>query len=304
MTSAVPVTIAIPTYRRGKILLKTIATLLELDPPPAAILIVDQTEEHPADVQAELQRLSEAGEIRVIRLLQPSIPHAMNVALVEARTPLVLFVDDDVVPSTQLAAAHAAAHQKHDVAAVVGQVLQPDEAPTSIVQPADHLEFRFNSSLASEARNVMAGNLSVKRESALAIGGFDENFVGAAYRFETDFAFRLIASGHAIWFAPDASLHHLKLSSGGLRALGEHLSSSGPQHSVGDYYFALKHLSSPLPYMLRRLRKNLLTRYHLRHPWTIPSKAIGELRGLLLARKLAASAPRFISARCQPLEPD
>ncbi len=304
MTSTVPVTIAIPTYCRGKILLTTIATLLELDPAPAAILVVDQTEEHPVDVQAELQRLSAAGEIRIIRLSQPSIPHAMNVALVEARTPLVLFVDDDVVPSMKLVAAHATAHETHDVAAVVGQILQPDEAPTSIVQPADHLEFRFNSSLASEARNVMAGNLSVKREKALAIGGFDENFVGAAYRFETDFAFRLIASGYAIWFAPDASLRHLKLSSGGLRALGEHLTSSGPQHSVGDYYFALKHLSSPVPYMLRRLRRNVLTRYHLRHPWTIPSKAIGEMRGLFLARKLAASAPRFISETLKTMEPD
>jgi hypothetical protein len=34
------------------------------------------------------------------------------------------------------------------------------------------------------------------------------------------------------------------------------------------------------------LRSNVLTRFHAKHPWTIPAKFIGELRGLFLARRL------------------
>jgi hypothetical protein len=45
---------------------------------------------------------------------------------------------------------------------------------------------------------------------------------------------------------------------------------------------------------LRRLRRNVATRYHLRHPWTIPAKLIGELRGMMLARRLARSGRRLI----------
>ena len=33
----------------------------------------------------------------------------------------------------------------------------------------------------------MGGNFSVRRRFALTLGGFDEQFVGAAYRFEADF---------------------------------------------------------------------------------------------------------------------
>lgn len=296
MTPELPITIAIPTYRRGAILLQTIATLLELAPAPASILVVDQTEDHPAEVESELRRIGKLGRVRIIRLPAPSIPHAMNVALLEARTALVLFVDDDIAPSRSLAAAHVAAHETHNVAAVVGQILQPSESPQPITQAEDPLQFRFNSSIGAATRNVMAGNLSVARHVALEVGGFDENFIGAAYRFETDFAYRLADAGYEIWFAPEASLRHLKLGTGGLRAFGEHLSSARPEHSVGDYYFALRHATSPLAYFVRRWRQNVITRHHLHHPWTIPTKIIGEVRGMLLARRLIQKGPRLLPA--------
>jgi len=135
------------------------------------------------------------------------------------------------------------------------------------------------------------------RERALAIGGFDENFVGAAYRFETDFAVRLVAAGGTIWFEPQASIHHLKLATGGLRSFGDHRSSASPAHSVGDYYFALRHRPPFWRYALARIRRNIATRYHLRHPWTIPTKLVGELRGLLLARRLARTGPRLLAPK-------
>jgi hypothetical protein len=58
-------------------------------------------------------------------------------------------------------------------------------------------------------------------------------------------------------------------------------------HSVGDYYFAIVQQRPLLPYVVRRLRRNLLTRFHAAHPWTMPGKLLGELRGLALARRLA-----------------
>ena len=218
----------------------------------------------------------------------------MNKALLAAATPLVLYLDDDVEPLPRLIAAHERAHAGAGTWAVAGQILQPGEEPAHFARPEDDLEFHFNHDTGCFVANVMAGNLSVKRDHAIAIGGFDENFVGAGYRFETDFALRLADAGGKIWFAPDATLRHLKLSSGGLRSFGDHRASPSPAHSAGDYYFAIHHRPPLGRYALRRLRRNVATRYHLGHPWTIPTKLIGELRGLLLARRLARSGRRLI----------
>lgn len=285
------ISVAIPTYLRGEIAATTVGRLFELTPPPDAIIVVDQSPvSHP-----DLVRFDREGKIRLIRLDAPSIPKAMNTALLAASDGLLLYLDDDVEPSLTLLGEHARAHREHPVAAVVGQVLQPGEESRRVEQPADDLEFRFYSDRGAFVTNVMAGNLSVNAAKARAMGGFDENFTGVAYRFETDFAMRLAAAGERIWYEPAATLRHLKLGSGGLRAYGDHRTSPSPAHSSGDYYFALRHGFPFAAYALRRLRKNVLTRFHATHPWTIPAKLTGELRGMLLARRLNASGPRLLS---------
>jgi GT2 family glycosyltransferase len=285
------ITIAIPTYNRGPILVETIERLLKLTPPAAEIVVVDQTKSHPAEIGARLEVWSRAGSIRWIRLPEPSIPHAMNIALREASNPIVLFIDDDVVPDRALVQEHARAHAP-GVWAVAGQVLQPDQTPAHFEDADLHrgvlrdLEFRFNHDTPCNVENVMAGNLSVDRKKALSIGGFDENFTGAAYRFESDFARRVIAAGGTIRFEPAASLDHLHLATGGIRAHGDHRRTASPAHSAGDYYFALRHVRPFWPYALRRFIRNTATRWHLRHPWTLPSKIVAEVRGYTLGRRL------------------
>lgn len=286
-------TIAIPTYNRGAILVETIARLLDLEPRADAIVIADQTEEHPREVEQRLRAWDDDGAIRWLRLDAPSIPRAMNDALVAAATPLVLFFDDDVIPAADIVRAHVAAHADAEIWAVAGQVLQPGEESDDRPSNDRALEFRFNGSVGAFVNNVMAGNLSVKRDRALAIGGFDENFTGAAYRFETDFAMRVTAAGGKVWFEPRASLRHLALSTGGLRSYGDHRSAPVPAHSAGDYYFALHHAPRFWTYAARRLVQNVATRYLATHPWLIPGKLVGETRGLLLARKLHRKGRRL-----------
>jgi glycosyltransferase involved in cell wall biosynthesis len=123
------ITVAIPTYNRGAILVETIARLLELEPRAEAIVIADQTKVHPAEVEAELRAWHGSGAIRWLRLEEPSIPKAMNDALEAAATPLVLFFDDDIIPDRAIVGAHVRAHADGDVWAVAGQVLQPGEEP-------------------------------------------------------------------------------------------------------------------------------------------------------------------------------
>ena len=283
-------TIAIPTYERGAVLCDTIACLLQLEVRASEIVVVDQTPEHPPEVAARLRSFGDA--IRVIRLEHPSIPRAMNTALREARNRHLLFLDDDVIPSPNLVAAHASALREPGVWAVVGQVLQPGEGPEHFEDEVlrrgavRDLEFRFTHDAPCDVQNVMAGNLSVDRERVLAIGGFDERYSAVAYRFETDLALRIVAAGGRIRYEPAASIRHLKAPGGGVRTWGDHRTSASPAHSMGDYYFAHRHVPRFWPYVARRLRRNVLTRWHLRHPWWVPAKVIGEVRGLLAALRM------------------
>ena len=293
-----PLTIALPTYKRGAILVETLERLLQLDPPAREILVVDQTPEHPPEIAAKLAELGKS--ITFIRLERPSIPHAMNVALQRSSSPRVLFVDDDVDPPPYIAAEHERVYADPGIWSVVGQVLQPGEVPehfddaTLRAGSIRDLHFRFNHDTPCDVQNVIGCNLSVDRERALALGGFDENFTDVAYRFETEFALRVVQAGGRVRFEPAASLRHLKIPTGGVRAYGDHRRSARPSHSTGDYYFARLHAPAFWPYVAERLRRNVATRYHLLHPWFIPPKLVGELRGLMSALARARGGQRLL----------
>jgi GT2 family glycosyltransferase len=140
----------------------------------------------------------------------------------------------------------------------------------------------------------MGGNFSVARRSAIDAGGFDENFVRVAYRFEAEFAHRWRALGRRIWFEPSACIHHLKAGSGGTRSFGEHLTSWRPDHAVGAYYYSLR-TRAWREFTARPLRA-VTTRYHLAHPWRIPGTLLAEFGGMAWALRLFLRGPRRVSA--------
>jgi hypothetical protein len=145
----------------------------------------------------------------------------------------------------------------------------------------------------------MAGNLSVNRARALAIGGFDENFLPpVAYRFESEFARRIIANGGHIWFEPSASIRHLRAQSGGTRSRGCHLTSMSPVHGTGDYYYALRCGCGweRICYLLKRPLREISTKFHLTHPWWIPAKLVGEMRAAWCGYGLWRRHPRLIAS--------
>jgi GT2 family glycosyltransferase len=143
----------------------------------------------------------------------------------------------------------------------------------------------------------IGANFSIRRDIALEVGGFDENFVRVAYRFEAEFAFRLQNAGHRIYYEPAACIRHLKVSSGGTRAYGDHLRSFRPDHSVGAYYFMLRTWSgwaSALAFFSRPFRA-ITTRHHARRPWWIPATLCAELLGMGWSLSLALKQPRYLN---------
>ena len=210
MTGHLPITIAIPTYRRGQVLIETIRSLLNLEQRAGEILVIDQTNDHSSVTEGPLRDWSESGKIRWLRLPQPSIPRAMNEGLLSARFDVVLFLDDDIQPFPDLVAAHVDAHRREH-RLVAGRVLQPWDEDSGSTSWAVR---RFASSESRDIDEFMGGNFSVRRKDAIEAGGFDENFVRVAYNFEREFADRWRARGGMIRYVPLAAIHHLKAASG------------------------------------------------------------------------------------------
>jgi GT2 family glycosyltransferase len=290
-----PITIIIPTYRRDSVLIETITHLLGLDPSPAEILVVDQTEKHQDFAQKSLESWQADGTIKLIRLTEPSIPRAMNIGFCQAKEDLVLCLDDDIVPEPDLLERHLQAVEKAGAALVAGRVIQPWQEGKDF---SDDEPFNFACRQERWVSEFMGCNFSVRREIALRVGGFDERFVRVGYNFEAEFAYRLIRAGHRIFYEPAACIHHLHVSRGGTRVFGDHLRTYSPNHSVGAYYFTLRTWSgwqSVIRFFGRPLNA-IATRHHLRQPWWIPVTLVAELTGMVWALLLAAQGPRYVSS--------
>lgn len=216
----------------------------------------------------------------------------MNVGLQAATSDRVLFLDDDIVPDVRLVELHRSVAA--DVGLVAGMVLQPGQRPKAL---GERDRFQFNSDSPADIEEFMGGNFSIRRDIALALGGFDENFIGAAYRFEAEFAHRYVQKHGLIKYEPQAVIHHLAISSGGTRAHGHHLRTVKPSHSVGAYYYWLRTRRPGWwrQLMMRPLR-SVRTRHHLRRPWWIPVTLLAELRGLWLALRLLGKGPALINS--------
>jgi len=135
---------------------------------------------------------------------------ASNRAIGLARADLLIILDDDMVATPGLVAAHIAAHEGHgDPRFVMG--------PAPIALPADPRPFlRYMATTRNEhyarlaepghvfhVRDLYSANASVRRDVLLGVGGFDE-----AYRTyggeDVDLALRLEGAGVVFGFCPDA----------------------------------------------------------------------------------------------------
>lgn len=289
----IKLTVAIPSYGREQVLIDSIASLLVLSADSWELLLVDQTPAHDPAVEQQLQVWQSRGQLRWIRLSHPSITEAMNHALQEASGDRVLFLDDDIIPDPELLQAHQIAAAKHRGALIAGRVLQPWHQGRP--DPSDY-PFRFNSLKPVALSQFMGGNFSLPRVAALNLGGFDQNFVKVAYRFEAEFAYRWLNAGHEIYYDPKALIHHLRAERGGTRSYGQHLTTAQPSHAVGRYYFLLRTL--PLPTAVATtagaMALSICSRHHLHRPWWIPLTLLSEFRGLFWALRLHCKGPRLL----------
>ena len=154
----------------------------------------------------------------------PNLPHARNIGIKEASGEIIIFLDDDVKPGDTLIEAHVANYTDSTIGVVGGRILDKkykENIPDSkigMVRKFDGFTYAgFHKGIRRYVMHVKGVNMSVRRELALEIGGFDERFGGTAQYEDMDFCLRALKKGYKIIFDPAAVVEHFILPSGGCR---------------------------------------------------------------------------------------
>src|SRR4051794_26615020 len=109
--------VVVPTYGRGELLDRCLASLAALDPAPTHVIVVDGNESPMAAIPTAPQSMM------VIREPNQGAAHARNVGYREARrlgADLVCFIDDDAIAPPDWYGRHVALHREHPDAGVIG----------------------------------------------------------------------------------------------------------------------------------------------------------------------------------------
>jgi glycosyltransferase involved in cell wall biosynthesis len=214
--------VIIPTKNRWVILQRALEAYLKqtaLEEVSEILVCDDGSTDKTPSVVSEIAKVSPVP-IRYLRQEHRGAAAARNLAIKEARGALVLFTDDDVIPSSTLVAEHFKWHRENPDpgVAVLGPVPWDEEVhPTPfmnwLITGGPMLNLRECSKRRELGFEYFAtGNLSLKAKFLREHGTFDEDF--RAYGYEDyELGYRLASKGLRLLYNPNAVGYHHKFVS-------------------------------------------------------------------------------------------
>jgi GT2 family glycosyltransferase len=207
--TAADLAVVIPTRERWDILARTLDSLAQQSVSGfETIVVVDGTDQEPPPLDASRLMLNERAGPAAAR----------NLGAKATERSLIMFLGDDTIPAANLVERHLAAHCRHPEreAAVVGFVdWHPEVASNRINRWLEWSGTQsWYGSLAREGEQEVSfwyfytSNVSLKRELLLAVNGFDEDFLYAAFE-DLECGLRLSRRGLRMYYEPAAICHHL-----------------------------------------------------------------------------------------------
>ena len=211
MTEPPRVSVVVPTYNRLARLHRVLQAVADQSHPAGDIEVIvvsdgssDWTDRYLTD--GDLPR-------PVTAVLQENAgpAAARNNGVRHASGELVLFLDDDVIPSRVLVAEHVRTHADHPGTVVIGPMLTPED---HLMSPWVSWEQRMlykqydamNAGLyTARARQFYTGNSSVSRDLLEAHEGFDETYRRAE---DIELAYRLADDGVEFHYHDAARAYH------------------------------------------------------------------------------------------------
>lgn len=309
-----PISVIIPTLNRGDFLVQTIEDLLGQEPPPKELVVVDQTDQddYDSEVRRQLDAWAATGAIVHECIDRRGASVARNHGLRVAQSEIVMFVDDDIRAPTDLCLAHYRNYRPpYNLDAVGGMMLGIGQEPTYELRPEydwPHVGFMFrplNYAKRLDCFDLPTCNMSVRREHALAIRGFDERM---KRREDTDFSWRLHQHGTKAVYDPKARVRHLVAPEGAVRHITDFVNRyvRGKRERWREhFYLVLKN------YGLQRgwrviwywVNKLILNRSLLLRPHYLALSIYEFIQGYRLARERLERGPKYMDPVEEPNHP-
>lgn len=204
-SGAVAVSIVIPVWKGGEGFATCLSAAVSSVKPPHEVIVV-------ADGEGDgVWRKAETAGIRVIKIpIRGGPARARNVGAKAARSPIIFFVDADVViPSTALGAILETFSGDPSLAALIGSY---DDAPIEanfLSQYKNLFHHYIHQHASPEASTFWGACGAIRRNVFLAIGGFDENYLRPSIE-DIELGYRLRDAGHRIRLVPTLQVKHLK----------------------------------------------------------------------------------------------
>jgi GT2 family glycosyltransferase len=221
MTPTMPSTIVICTRHRPDDLRRTLESVAAQHVRPEAVVIVDDSDPH---LRAETEAIARASTCDPVVLVKdhPGLTASRNLALDHVQTPLITFLDDDVVLDRQYLQAVNDAFTRDDAIAGVGGVVDNDHvyghrrarallglpgAPTGKVLPTGYTAPLPTA--AASVEHLIGCNMTFRTDVVRAYRFDTERFSGYALGEDAELTHRMFLNGCRLEVVPDAHLQHL-----------------------------------------------------------------------------------------------
>jgi GT2 family glycosyltransferase len=212
----------------------------DIDLPLEVIVVLDGSTDDSRDVLGAWERLDVFASLRWCEQSRKGQATARNTGSFLARAPILLFLDDDVVPEPDLVSTHLGRHASGDRIAVLGDcpIVRSDSG--SFCELAtwawwEDTNYRRSShGQPASYRDFCTGNVSLRREDFARLGGFDQDFTGYG-REDYELGYRLLQSG--VRFVADGRARARHYNTATVR----NKCDAARQEAHGDVLIARKH---------------------------------------------------------------
>jgi GT2 family glycosyltransferase len=246
-SGVVAVTVAIPTIGRLEPLRRCLESISACDPPPAEVLVVDQS--HDPAIEGLVEGVV-GDRARVVPSYGLGVARSRNDGLRAAEHTVVLITDDDcTVPANWVATGDrlAAAYRGAIVTGRVLPVGDPRAVPSTKDDPVPV-------DLSAERRGgwLFGNNMVLPRDRVLELGGFDERFGPEEAAEDNEFCYRWLKAGRALRYEPSLVVEHHDWRS------PEDLERLYVRYARGEGFFYAKHLRRGDLRMLRFVARDVV----------------------------------------------
>ncbi|MBX2895000.1 MAG: glycosyltransferase [Cyclobacteriaceae bacterium] len=205
------VSVVIPTFNREQCLVDFLHSLARQNYLNYEIIIVDQSE-NISDAKRDLIKLF-ANKLKYYHIEERGRSLAKNYGIQFSSGDIIIFCDDDIIVPENFISTHVETLADPFIAAASCRLVEQNDPDIAINKPLRTTSYgqlvnKPYSTVSGYVTSLNGGNMSFKRVVLNQVGYFEEYFEGTSMVEEPDIAYRIIQSGHKIYFNASITVYH------------------------------------------------------------------------------------------------